>query len=181
MIRMPQPGSTSYQMGAHGHCVLDDFLKTIKTRIVDHRSSIDYRDEAFRRCGQYRTNTQFADALGHLSYEFVVERGVNNEALNADTILTHRLAGNSRSGVSFLVERIHSESHNAPRIQTLDHFLMFVRGNMIAGSFPPSSRVTGVRCFVAATATFRPMVYYEGHLTQINFSDARIAPPNRRT
>ena len=47
-------------------------------------------------------------------------------------------------------------AYKIPRIQMLAHLLRSVCGRMIAGSFPPSSRVTGVRCSVAAIATLRP-------------------------
>lgn len=47
-------------------------------------------------------------------------------------------------------------AYKIPRIQMLAHFLRSVSGRMMAGSFPPSSRVTGVRCLVAAIATLRP-------------------------
>ena len=47
-------------------------------------------------------------------------------------------------------------AYKIPRIQMLAHFLRSVCGRIIAGSFPPSSRVTGVKCSVAAIATLRP-------------------------
>ena len=47
-------------------------------------------------------------------------------------------------------------TYNRPRIQILRYCWMFVEGMTIAGSLPPSSSVTGVRCVVAASATFLP-------------------------
>jgi len=46
-------------------------------------------------------------------------------------------------------------TYNIPRIQRLLHRSMSVPGSTIAGSLPPSSRVTGVRCCAAARATWK--------------------------
>lgn len=45
------------------------------------------------------------------------------------------------------------KAYKIPRIHRLSHLSRLVSGKIIAGSLPPSSNVTGVRCSVAATAT----------------------------
>lgn len=45
-------------------------------------------------------------------------------------------------------------THNTPRKRILEYFSMSVDGIKMAGSFPPNSSVTGVRCSVAAWTTW---------------------------
>jgi len=58
-----------------------------------------------------------------------------------------------------------------PRIQRLLHCLMSVPGSTIAGSLPPNSRVTGVRCLVAAAATWEKVCASADKLFQYRYTN----------
>jgi hypothetical protein len=61
-----------------------------------------------------------------------------------------------------------------PRIQTLLHRSMSVPGSTIAGSLPPSSRVTGVRFCAAARAIWRGSDTCEGYSLEVTNLTADI-------
>src|SRR5947208_1640472 len=58
-------------------------------------------------------------------------------------------------------------TYNIPRIQRLLHRSMSVPGSTIAGSLPPSSRVTGVRWCAAARAIWKDSDTSESYLLEV--------------
>ena len=74
-----------------------------------------------------------------------------DQALYTDAVLTRVLAMKVVSNV----QHVDTEDiYKRPRIQILSYCLMSVEGITIAGSLPPSSRVTGVSASAAAATTY---------------------------
>ena len=79
----------------------------------------------------------------------VIEIRVYYQTFNANTILSHVLASTEWLTLKMMGK---VATYNMPRVQTLIHLLRSVPGRIMAGSFPPSSSVTGVRFFTADAA-----------------------------
>jgi hypothetical protein len=75
--------------------------------------------------------------------------------------------------VRFQFCNLEMKTYNIPRIQMGDHWCRSVSGRIMAGSFPPSSNVTGVKCSIAALATCTMSV---SHFQQTNCSYSTSRP-----
>ena len=145
----------------------------------DHRANIRIGLKTFNRRSENGSGSEFLGPSHNHIMEFVVLGLVDDKLLDADAVLTSVLA--ELNSEKCATVRGRWGTYKIPRIQILMYRSRSVPGMMIAGSFPPSSKVNGVMFSAAASATLRPtssdpinvMCLMTGDLVRISASAGR--------
>lgn len=125
------PRSLAHRLG-------DELLELVEELVGNHRSNIDTLALVLRSSmSEDIADTEVGNAGGHVGDEGGEEGGVDEEALDADAVLTGRLAVlEAAERFSFLsyCSRSEEHAHKAARIQVAVKNLTSAEGRMMQGS-----------------------------------------------